>query len=359
MPIDFFCSCGRQFRAKDDAAGREFPCPACNAPVVVPEPSVFRPADPPPAPPKARKPFYKDPVILIGAVFPALALIAFGAYLLREHSRKAYRTSVLTMKADADYLFDSNPEAAYNGYLRLLEFVGPDDPGDDDCRRAVFAARKNRDHLRDRLRPVFAAREEKARVDAFIANEMERLRAEQAKYAGHTARISGGAWIVRKTGNSEILRGLTISVLPATMPKEKLKIGIDILARSERAGPIVAREYAPLPDNFPIDLKSYSSVLRLAIGVTEGNSLQKYEALASEKIWPAAVKNWAITSTVTSIDGKYEIKQLAGGSYYLCARWASDFSYAEWMVPLKVDRSGDIAQDLFNENSFVIQNKFD
>ena len=31
MPIDHTCSCGKQFRLKDEYAGKKFRCPACNA----------------------------------------------------------------------------------------------------------------------------------------------------------------------------------------------------------------------------------------------------------------------------------------------------------------------------------------
>ena len=46
MPIDFACKCGRQFRVKDEMAGRAAKCPKCSRVLVVPA-APFPPAPAP------------------------------------------------------------------------------------------------------------------------------------------------------------------------------------------------------------------------------------------------------------------------------------------------------------------------
>jgi hypothetical protein len=113
MPIVFTCACGKAFRAKDEWAGLRGICPACKVEFVIgpqPDPPAFTEppvdwnaagADPrfsvqakpravpkPPAASKPRgRPFWKDPIVLIGAAVPSAILIAFFAYLAAPRFR--------------------------------------------------------------------------------------------------------------------------------------------------------------------------------------------------------------------------------------------------------------------------------
>src|ERR1017187_7598682 len=103
MPIAFACQCGKQFRFKDEHAGRRVACPACKREIHVPVPIDLAPVDaiapreeerqphaadpwiPPewqvslslserekakPAVSQAGRPFWRDPVVVIGAAVP-------------------------------------------------------------------------------------------------------------------------------------------------------------------------------------------------------------------------------------------------------------------------------------------------
>jgi hypothetical protein len=368
MPIRFVCQCGRKLQARGEAIGQDFVCPGCGVLVVVPEPNVFRQADPPidllagtslkgTRKPLLRPGFFKDPVMLIGVVFPSLVLMAFATYLVRDHSTRIYRDKVIGLKVDADRLYNSDPEGAHAKYVELLEFIGPWDPGDDDCRRAKVSARKSRDQLWIRVKPKVEARRLAAEKEAEFKADMARQQAERDRIASFSARVSGGAWIEKKIGSSDILRGLTIAIIPATLPKARLNPILDAACTVKWLEPGIREKYGRLPESYPVDLKPICALLHVAVEGAQGNDSQKFDAFVAEQAWSIMVKKFAIASVETDIDGKYQFKRLSGGSYYLCARWVTEYSFVEWVLSLEVDQSGEIVQDVFNQNAYIIQNK--
>src|SRR4051794_1244777 len=98
MAITGTCGvCGRAYTVGDDAAGRKARCPACKETFVVPPsrdlPGVHllvpaiapgSPREEQPAP--ASRPFWKDPVVVVGAAVPTFILVAFLVYLMSERS---------------------------------------------------------------------------------------------------------------------------------------------------------------------------------------------------------------------------------------------------------------------------------
>ena len=371
MPIVFACPCGKKLRAKDESIGVEFICPKCGLAIIVPEPNVFREPEPPldlrsdgclPRKAKSgRRPlsgYLKDPVVLIGVIFPALVLVAFGAYLIREDTRKVYREAVFSMKADADKLFASDPELAHSKYEQLLQYLGSD-PGDEDCRRAMASARKSRDHLYAQVRSKIEARkaaEEKARK---IREEDDKYREKMARLASYRADLSGGAWIERKTGVSEPVRGLDVRVIPLLVPKKRILGILDSIRPVRWLFAQAEKEYGRIADDQLVDVGALCEILHLFIEGAQGNSLQKFEAFSKERAWPELVDSIKVASASTNIDGKFTIKGLQGGKYRVCARTANDFFFMEWVVQLDVEKSGDISLDLFNSNAAFILNKFE
>ena len=101
MAITFTCECGKEFRAKDELAGRREICPACRREFVITAPEVRQDkatsVSQEPSPfrtielggivtthdehPEVSRPFYRDPVVVIGAAIPSLILAVFFGYL--------------------------------------------------------------------------------------------------------------------------------------------------------------------------------------------------------------------------------------------------------------------------------------
>jgi hypothetical protein len=99
MPIKVTCECGKRFQANDEYEGRRAICPSCRREFVFQRPGtpVFHEVtEPPPFPAirteedeepergdstQVRQPFWKDPIIVIGAAVPLLILVGFTVYL--------------------------------------------------------------------------------------------------------------------------------------------------------------------------------------------------------------------------------------------------------------------------------------
>ncbi len=105
MAIVIRCECGKEIRAKEEYGGKRAVCPACRREFVVPlqgAPEQATPVvepGPPPLPPvgveqyepvqevspEGARPWWKDPIVVIGATVPSLVLLVFFGYLAWQH----------------------------------------------------------------------------------------------------------------------------------------------------------------------------------------------------------------------------------------------------------------------------------
>src|SRR5262249_49570221 len=150
------------------------------------------------------RPFWKDPVIVIGTAIPATILIVFSGYLYHERSEREFHGRVSSLKAEADRLAGAGKSrAAFEKYESLLAIVGDSRSVDSQVRADVEDAKR----ARDRLYPIVDADLEREKLARFEAAEAERLRkeyedkiaeekAETERLAKFTANVSGGAWVV-------------------------------------------------------------------------------------------------------------------------------------------------------------------
>jgi hypothetical protein len=99
MAIEITCECGKRFRAKDEYAGRRGICPACRAEFSIPVPAAESTKPTASAPPPiasgesererngsieqttAKRPIWKDPILVIGAAVPTTILMTFFGFL--------------------------------------------------------------------------------------------------------------------------------------------------------------------------------------------------------------------------------------------------------------------------------------
>lgn len=108
----------------------------------------------------SRRPFWKDPVVFIGASIPTIILMTFFGYLHFQWSKEHLRQEIIRVKEQGDkYLAKRQNDHAFERYDSLLRWVGNSDPGDGQSRSALEIVRRTR----DRLLPEVAAREERRR----------------------------------------------------------------------------------------------------------------------------------------------------------------------------------------------------
>ena len=371
MPIAFSCpSCLRAYSVRDDLAGRRVRCKGCDAEIAIPadpSPSVFVPVAPsvslldePSWPAKGdpgHRPFWKDPVFVIGAAVPAAVLIWFGSYLYIDRLRRQHVATILDLRAEADRSYKSDPEAAFAAYGRLIVFAGDGDPHNESARQAIKSARRNRDTLWPQVRARIEAKKAAEERQRLATEAAGKLAAEEARLASFSADVSGAAWMERANGEAELIRGMTLTAIPASVPLRHVRPLIDVMKSVPWLATASDRQYGGVPDDQPIDVKPLCGLLHLAIDGAQGNSEQKYRAFVGEESWPIVLEKLKVASAATSVDGKYSMKGLKGGRYYLCARYFNNFSFMEWVVPLTVEASGPVGLDIFNGNALIIQNK--
>lgn len=144
-----------------------------------------------------------------------------------------------------------------------------------------------------------------------------------------TSTISGGAWVVRAGGQSDLLRGFEI-VLCKTGAELELKKAINDGGKEKK-----------VDKNHPLSGDSlYEGYYRLDI-----------------KQMRQTIAPYVIKKTNTDIEGKYSLTEIPEGSYFLFAGFKSEFSVAYWLIPVSADKGKDVHIDLYNVNMEEMYNR--
>jgi len=222
--------------------------------------------------------------------------------------------------------------------------------------------------------------------------EIEKLRrqvesinaADDEKNAEKIGTLTGAAWITRKGGTSDPLRGLKIYLVRADVPSsyaiEAAKSRIindksvkDMFFKLVKEYRLKRGEkfYDDLAKNYEDDIADLDKGIEKATAEVERFEKlppgSKVDLLVIRKVsvqaaWETekspyvdAVINNSVKTASTDIDGKYKVN-LNGGRYYVVAQFTSSIHAIEWCLPLKVDGS-EVKIDLYNENAERIFNK--
>ena len=225
--------------------------------------------------------------------------------------------------------------------------------------------------------------------------------------------ISGGAWVIRGGGQSDILRGLEIYILKERIERSAIAdILVEIHDKLDKSFACLKREsekdhgdqsFNPLDYNplcLELILKRISLMLKsimtrditarealtlkvkaLTLKVKEYLEKSEYEMLNIEEIyklirqhnqlveineyssirndelWPKVIARCMVMSIKTDMHGKYKIDNLRRGNYCLYSLFVTKFSLIEWFLPLKRNLFKNISQDLYNNTALKIINK--
>lgn len=281
--------------------------------------------DAPAKPP--RKPWHHDPFVLGGTVVALVALIGFGVAAQQRWSGATKPTT----KAPKQVAKVGRPkEPATQEQVRT-----------DDAKHIAAA-------------------------DAKIAKAQSAIEAE----------ISGAAFLSMSNGTSQILRGLEIHLLPATVRKAAITEAlrgilkentyqakqIEPFAKARRSELAIATFAAyqeavksterllSLSDDAELDM---CDVYNVAYPKVEG---RRYVRKMSETThWSDAARPQIVKTTNTSVDGKYTMS-VHGGRYLLFARFSTQRQIVDWLIPIDIEKSGPISQDLYSGNAITIAN---
>jgi hypothetical protein len=381
------CDCGETVGVSDDLVGTVIRCPACHQPVSV---SVFVPSlviagKPPPDP---KRPFWKDPIVVVGSAIPALILAVFFGYLSHERSEEEFRGRINAWKAKADRLaLGGQTRAAYDAYKVVVDGNDRHPTGDPQLLNAAALSRSAMLKLEPLVAALVSAEQESDRVlrwRAVRSAELAVRRAERALDLANLSRlkadVTGTAWVEYKSGSHTVVRGTPVYLLRTELP-------LDLVAgelrtaknQAEFAGGFIrgssplsggkereateaqiklyesfASRITELLDAPPaelVDLKKVHELIRLtAFGTARAK-------IVGDELWPKVVAKAFTGKAETSIEGRYSLGPVPGGEYYVYALYQTEWGVIEWMFPLRVEKDGPVVCDLHNNKAFLIVNE--
>ena len=139
-----------------------------------------------------------------------------------------------------------------------------------------------------------------------------------------TATISGGAWVTKEAGNSDILRGLEIALCQASVKPEIKRV------RDNKWRERLYKNKTPI-GYWHLNIEAMNAKVSAHTGCFQ------------------VVK--------TGIEGKYTIPDVPFGSYFLYAPYETSVAKAYWMIPVEIKSTKPIQVDLDNSNMMELYNR--
>lgn len=180
--------------------------------------------------------------------------------------------------------------------------------------------------------------------------------------------IRGSAWLKRKSGDSEVIRGLRILVLRPSVDRPTLRHCLEEQAARikrdvEFNKDLASRYNTPLEEaDAAIDKVKLSEVDRKLANLPDSMDLAelleflcRVDPLKIPSGFGPALDAELVTEAHTSVDGKFELPNVPGGHYYLHASESAQRYFVEWLIP--VDAKGEVINvDFENANAAAIYN---
>lgn len=437
-PIKYRCAvCGEKLESGPSLAGKQDKCPACERLTPVPMQSTLGWAK---IPMGAR---------IAGVAIIAAIAIALTMWLaLRDTWERDHATEIVRMsEATVSLIRNGKNEEGVHMHDSMLALVRDRTPQAPSLRQAMIDAKEAAESAKRQLQeaenlskllglekqakafiansdleggieacqqaldlirscqtdnPEFAnaiRRISRAKTHAAAALEQKRRREEEQRkreeeereMASIRAKVHGGAWVTKKAGNSETLRGLRIyavtssgrneqfiALLQAVLAgsKKRLTSHEDLAARwlkltREWSGDkTMAEHYQKQVKIIELRKRLIQSIQDRAANLSRRPATELVDMAVMYKempqspseeeteTWDAICSQQFAGTAHTDVDGKYEL-ELPGGNYYLYARFESTYSRIEWFVPVRVANAGGVKVDFHNENAALIKNKSD
>jgi hypothetical protein len=310
-------------------------------------------------------PWYKDPILQTGIATGALILLAFAGYLAWERHQRVQREHVVVLQAEADALArNKRPIEAYEKYREVIALA--EQRRDPELAKQVDSAKRALVALEPAVQEEKKKQEEKRRLEeaarieelnrqaaARKKREQQELRKqEKARMALIKGELKGGAWIIKKGGHSDIVRGMEVVLIRREIQRGLIDKWLEQFKKLRGENHIMFIALSPIPEAAPEDEVDVKPLLEDA-----RSSTQSVRELSEDRLWPMIVLLGKEAHTITDIDGKYEFKAVKGGDYYVFASYGTDFSYIDWLVPVSIRDPEAVKFDLYNGTARQITNK--
>jgi cell division septum initiation protein DivIVA len=201
--------------------------------------------------------------------------------------------------------------------------------------------------------------------------------------AGKRVAVSGAAYVVREGGQSDILRGLHVTVIQGTVPAEFLQKALMTVVQNYKSEAADKRKQAaelrkPVPNSGALGpgatkllretwdeeakgsdekakelegkAQTYSQILAKVTGPVDCATALKLldETLYCGPVIGELVDSIKIATTTTGVEGTYKFTDAPTGAYVF-ARFVTRDAILMWAVPVQ----GGGAKDLFNDTALV------
>jgi len=297
----------------------------------------------------------------------ALILLTFAGYLAWDRYARVQREHVVVLHAEAEALARSKkPIEAYQKFREVIALA--EQRGDPELANqlesakrgivtlepAVQEEKKKQDEQR-RLADAAKIQQLNRQAEARRKREQQELRQrEKAKMALVKGELKGGAWITKKVGNSDIVRGMDVVLVRREIKRALIDKWLERFKQERSTNDVVWTRLGPIRRAEPEDEVDVEPLL-----VNARWRDQPMRELSEDMLWPAIVVLGMEAHTITDIDGKYEFRNVTGGDYYLFASYSTEYSYIDWLVPVSIRDPEALKIDLYNGTARHIKNKND
>jgi len=312
-------------------------------------------------------PWYKDRILQTGMAIGVLILLTFAGYLAWERYARVQRERVIALHAEAEALSrNKKPIEAYQKFreeITLAERQGDPELAErlDSAKRAIFALepavqeeKKKQDEQRRREEAAKTEELNRQAAARWKREQQELRRQEKAMMARIKGDVKGGAWITKKAGTSDIVRGMAVVLIRREIKRGLIDKWLERFKEERGTNHIAWARLGPTRRAEPEDEVDVEPLL---VNARWGD--QRVRELSHDAMWPEIVPLVMEAHTITDIDGKYEFKNVTGGEYYLFASNNTEYSYIDWLVPVSIRDPEPVKIDLFNGTARHIKNKTD
>lgn len=196
---------------------------------------------------------------------------------------------------------------------------------------------------------------------------------------GKNASMSGGFWITKGDGSSEIVRGNNIYLLKGEVKSDlvnpllqKLEAELSKLAQeceknaaffdgsvasaytshAEHTGRAASHASNYQQIDFVPVRQLYFMIRTLNYSIVSEKST--YMSIAKDHRWPKLIGDFVVTYTQTGIDGRYQFSEVPPGKYTIFTILESKFNYVEWCLDVEMESAQSYTLDIHNRNAASI-----
>jgi hypothetical protein len=233
----------------------------------------------------------------------------------------------------------------------------------------------------------------KAEAEALAAKQAEEARRQEADRLAQaernrTSSVHGAAWVVRRNGDSIILRGLHIHLVRSTFADSSPVCDLAAAslpdledARKDASDSLAIERNHPITSDDPNDIsvelykselhtiesqvKSFSDRIEAVNDCVQKrppnmNAADAYHLLLQASLLDKVqfpYTSISVADADADVDGKYTIANVPPGEYYLFANFDSGLIVVDWLLPIHFAPGTQASLDLTNDNAIHIHNQ--